>query len=132
MPAIAQVTFGERRVFTRILYAVIVIGFVLLAGAAEFHYIEKLDWLDSFYYATLTLTTIGGITPANNLTKIFMIFYSLIGVATVLFLMTNIVRYYIENRESKFEGRLTRLSGVPLHRVARRMRIPHPPTSRLR
>ncbi len=107
----------EYRVFTRISYSLLVIFVLLLLGAVAFRYLENLSWLDSFYFATVTLTTIGygDITPAHDATKVFLIFYALVGVATVLFLMTNIARYYIERRERAFEMRFSSLKKIHRH-----------------
>ncbi len=107
------------RSFTRIAYPILIIALLITGGAWVFHTIEKLSWLDSFYFATMTLTTIGygDITPQHDYTKIFIIFYALIGVGTVLLLMTNIARYYIERREKQFESRYSqfRSSGIGEH-----------------
>lgn len=107
----------EYKAFTRVTYSMAVIFGLLLLGAVVFHYLEKLSWLDSFYLATMTLTTIGygDITPTTDATKLFVIFYALGGVATVLFLMTNIARYYIERRERQFEARFPGLRKIHKH-----------------
>ena len=113
---------SEDRAFTRIAYSMMVIVLMITVGAFVFHALEGLSWVDSFYFATVTLTTVGygDITPRHDVTKIFIIFYALIGVATVLFLLTNIARFYIERRERSFEGRYERIK-------ASGFRIPHPP-----
>lgn len=118
----------EDRTFSRIAYSMLVIVMLLTGGATVFHTIEKLSWLDSFFFATMTLTTIGygDITPQHDYTKIFIIFYALGGVATVLLLMTNISRYYIERRERNFEARLT---AIKAKGIRGGFRIPHPPTA---
>ena len=109
--------------FTRIAYSLLVIFGILLVGAVIFHYFERLSWLDSFYFATITLTTIGygDITPTQDATKVFVIFYALSGVATVLFLMTNVARYYIEIRERQFENRFAGLKDTSLHKGIRQV-----------
>ncbi len=113
----------ERKAFTRVTYSLAVIFVLLLIGAVAFRTLEKLSWLDSFYLATVTLTTIGygDITPTHDATKIFVIFYALGGVATVLFLMTNVARYYIEARERQFETRFAGIRSGSLHRGIRRV-----------
>lgn len=60
-------------------------GLVLGAGAIFYHIVEKLDWLDSFYFCVITLATVGygDITPHTNLGKFFTIFYVLTGVGII-------------------------------------------------
>lgn len=58
---------------------------VLAGGAIFFHYTEKLNWVDAFYFCTITLTTIGygDITPTTNLGKIFTSFYAILGIGII-------------------------------------------------
>lgn len=51
-------------------------------GAVFYHFTEKLNWVDSFYFCTITLTTIGygDIVPHTEAGKIFTTFYVILGV----------------------------------------------------
>ncbi len=58
---------------------------VLSTGAVFYHIVEKLSWLDSFYFSVITLATVGygDITPHTNLGKIFTMFYVIVGIGII-------------------------------------------------
>jgi voltage-gated potassium channel Kch len=57
-------------------------GFIIF-GAVFYHFVEKLSWIDSFYFTTVTLATVGygDISPRTDAGKVFTIFYMLIGIS---------------------------------------------------
>jgi hypothetical protein len=71
------------------IYATAVIGI----GAALYHWLEGWDWLDSFYFVVVTLTTIGygDLHPTTPATKLITIFYGLNGVVLLL-MMFDVIR----------------------------------------
>lgn len=56
--------------------------FILLLGTVFYHLVEHLRWLDSVYFCTITLTTVGygDITPHTDAGKLFTIFYVIVGI----------------------------------------------------
>ena len=83
--------------------------FVLVFGAVFYHIVEKLEWLDSFYFCVITLTTIGygDITPHTDLGKLFTIFYVLIGIGIIGTFANLLIKRasmrHEEKRESKYK-----------------------------
>lgn len=82
--------FFNRHTRPILLYAAVVIA----VGAAIFRWLEGWDWVDSFYFVVITVTTIGygDLVPTTPLTKLITIFYSLNGVALLLLLLDAVRR----------------------------------------
>lgn len=75
----------------------------LTFGAVFYHIVEKLSWLDSFYFCTITLTTIGygDIVPHTDLGKLFTIFYVLVGIGIIATFANLLLRNANARRELK-------------------------------
>ena len=68
---------------------------VLLGGGAwAYHHMLHLDWVDAFYFCTVTLATVGygDIVPTTDTAKIFTIFYILAGVGVIATFASLLVR----------------------------------------
>ena len=61
---------------------------MIVVGAIVFHWLEGWNWVDSFYFVVITLTTIGygDLSPTTQLSKLVTIFFALNGVAILLML----------------------------------------------
>lgn len=66
--------------------------FTIVSGALVYHWIEKLNWVDAFYFSVMTLTTIGygDIAPQTDAGKIFTIFYVLTGIGMMVGFVTQL------------------------------------------
>lgn len=98
----------------RVIYAVTTAALLLAIGTFFFHTYEGWSYVDSFYFATMTLTTIGygDFVPTTDFTKLFTSIYSILGIGVMLYLVTSVIGEYLRKR-----GHVIRLvSGVNLLR----------------
>lgn len=85
---------------------------LLVGGTIFFHYQEKWSWLNSFYFSTVTLATVGygDFTPKTDLGKLVDIFYILGGIGIIVTFANLFVRRAGERaveraKERKKEGK---------------------------
>lgn len=71
---------------------------VLFTGTMVYHNLEGWSYVDSLYFSTTTLTTVGygDLTPTHNISKLFTVVFILVGVGIILASITLIGTHYIE------------------------------------
>ena len=76
---------------------------ILTMGATYFHFEQNLSWVDSFYFCTVTLTTVGygDITPQSNEAKIFIMVYILSGIGVIASFANLLIKNSALRREYK-------------------------------
>ena len=82
----------------RLRYALLLLAAVILAGAVGYHLLAKLGRLDSFYMAITTLFTVGfrELGEVNARTKLFTIFYLIIGLGVATYALSNLTALILE------------------------------------
>jgi voltage-gated potassium channel len=82
----------------KLVYAHLSIFIMLAIGTTGFHYFENLSWLESIYFTTATVTTVGygDIVPHTKGGRIFTTFFVLFGVGTVLYALSILAQSFIQ------------------------------------
>ena len=82
------------------------LGILFLVGGT-FYYNAEENWsyTDSFYFSTITLTTIGygDLHPTTDNSKMFTSFYTLLGVGVMLYLLGSVITTFLFNQEKYLE-----------------------------
>lgn len=93
-----------------ILLAISIFAFTILCfGATFYHFVEGFSWLDSFYFCTITLTTIGygDFSPKTDAGKLFTIPYAVMGIG----ILGAFINTLNQRRAERFKNRREARSG---------------------
>ena len=84
-------------------WVALVAASVIATGTVFYHYFMPLKWLDALYFSVITITTVGygDIHPNSDATKLFTIFYVLIGVGIIAASLNILVRLAAQRRLQK-------------------------------
>ena len=95
----------------KINYTFTLIFVILMIGTVFFHSVENWSYVDSFYFSTMTLTTIGygDFVPTSSFSKISVSIYSLLGIGIMLFTLTSIIGEYMFTQEKHLEHMIAKL-----------------------
>lgn len=87
-------------------FIVVMVGILilLLAGATIFyHGVEGWTWVDSFYFSTITVTTVGygDVAPKTDIGKLFTAFFAIGSIGIFISIATNIINNHVESYVQK-------------------------------
>lgn len=73
---------------------------IVVIGAVFYQFVEGWNWIDSTYFAVSTLTTVGfgDLHPTHSISRLFMIFYMLLGIPVMFYTITLLGVYSVEKR----------------------------------
>lgn len=73
---------------------IILILMAMFIGTFVFHSLENWSWVDSFYFTSVTMLTIGSnnLVPTTAVSKIFTVFFAFSTIGIVLYTITTIAR----------------------------------------
>jgi hypothetical protein len=83
----------KHRIFSLLALVLVVLG----TGTIVYSHLEGWSLLDSLYFSTVTMTTIGygDLTPTTPTSKLFTILFVLSGVAVMLYTLSTLGMYYL-------------------------------------
>jgi hypothetical protein len=93
-------------------YALAGVLVMLAVGTLGYHVLEGWGWVQSFYFATVSLTTVGygDLHPTSDASRLFTAGYLLVGISIVLFTLTSLGAHLVTSEEHL------------AHRVAKRVK----------
>jgi len=79
-------------------FVFLVLIFLLASGTLIYHNLEQWSLVDSFYFTTTTLTTIGygDLAPTTDFSKLVTVAFALSGVAMFLYALGLVASYYLQ------------------------------------
>jgi hypothetical protein len=89
----------------RLIYAFVLVALLLGLGTVYYSFAESWSYVDSFYFSTITLTTIGfgDLAPTTDASKMFTAFYALIGIGVMLYILSSVIGVFIFKQEKHFD-----------------------------
>ncbi|MFH0817719.1 MAG: potassium channel family protein [Candidatus Micrarchaeota archaeon] len=92
----------------RLTIALFSIVLMLAIGTVVYHNIEGWDWVDSFYFTGVTLTTVGygDLHPTHDISKLFTVAVAFSGITVVFYSVAVVANVYFNNQQERIEKRL--------------------------
>jgi len=89
---------------TVILGATALLGLIALC-AVFVHFEEDWAWIDSFYFAIVSITTVGygDLVPRQEATRLFLIFYLPIGIGVALTVLASMGTKFLDRQRRRLE-----------------------------
>ena len=74
-------------------------GAILVVGAGFYRFVEDLSWVDSFYLAVITLTTVGygDLAPETTAGRLFTTVYVIVGVGLLVALLSEVAHAVVDD-----------------------------------
>jgi hypothetical protein len=89
----SYILLKENMLRKRIYYAFVIVVVLLGIGTIYYSFAEGWSYIDSFYFSTMTLTTIGfgDLAPTTPAARIFTSIYALFGIGIMLYILSAVI-----------------------------------------
>ena len=98
----------EREFLRRNIYRILTLTAVLLlsVGTVVYRFAEGWSWVDSFYFSSIAVTTVGfgDLVPSSDAAKLFTVFYIFSGVAIITSFLNERLRRHARSVRSRVGG----------------------------
>lgn len=80
---------------------------LFLSGTVFYHYAEGWTWIQSLYFTTITLTTIGygDFAPTTDFTRLVTVVFVIFGVSTIATFLSLLGSRKLDKREARLFGK---------------------------
>jgi voltage-gated potassium channel Kch len=88
-----------------LIFALLLAIIFLSIGTIYYNKVESWSHIDSFYFSTMTLTTIGygDLAPTLDESKIFTSVYALLGIGVIFYLIGSVIAKFFFQKEVYFD-----------------------------
>ncbi len=95
----------RNRLIVRLIFILSVVGILLFIGTVTYHFSENWSFKDSLYFSVISLTSRGfsNLHPTNWFSVLFSVAYLLVGVAILLYALSNLIAYFVAYYETHIE-----------------------------
>jgi voltage-gated potassium channel len=80
---------------------------VLVLGTISYHSLEDWTWIQALYFTTATIATVGygDLAPTNDVSRLFTVFFILIGVSITVSAVAYVGNKFLSRREKRIMRR---------------------------
>jgi len=101
----------KRRRNVEIVVALLVVLFIISVGTIFYRLYEELSWIDSLYFTSMTVATVGfgDLAPTSQTSRLFTIIYALISIPAILFCLGLIIEGFLKRRIDNIEDEVVKV-----------------------
>jgi len=102
---------NKKKLNLEILVAFAIVLLILLEGTLFYRLYDNLSWIDSFYFTTMTVVTVGlgDIAPADPVSRLFTSIYALVSIPTILFCLGLIIKRFLTHEIDHIENKVEKI-----------------------
>jgi voltage-gated potassium channel len=102
-----------------LMIVLVLVILIIVAGTVFYHFVENWNWVDSFYFTTITMTTIGygDLYPTHDVSKILTSLFAVATIPIIFFAFAVVTENYFEKRLQSLLSRESRKEIEEIERI---------------